>query len=103
MIARHFSPIAPRAAPQEPRPPILFERNRAQTVGATHGSGPAPGARMSLVTGSLPGNSGAKLTYDDLVDMPDDGLRRELIDGELYVTPAPSIRHQAIVLNIGST
>lgn len=58
---------------------------------------------MSLVTGTLPGNSGAKLTYDDLVDMPDDGLRRELIDGELYVTPAPGIRHQAIVLNIGST
>ena len=34
--------------------------------------------------------------------MPDDGLRRELIDGELYVTPSPSIRHQTIVLNIAT-
>lgn len=55
---------------------------------------------MSLVTGSSTRNSGAKLTYDDLLAMPDDGLRRELIDGELYVTPSPNHRHQSIVLNL---
>jgi Uma2 family endonuclease len=57
---------------------------------------------MSLVTGSSTRDSGTKLTYDDLVAMPDDGLRRELIDGELYVTPSPGIKHQTIVLNLGS-
>lgn len=55
---------------------------------------------MSLVTGSSTRDSGAKLTYDDLVAMPDDGLRRELIDGELYVTPSPNRKHQSIVLNL---
>lgn len=37
-----------------------------------------------------------KLTYDDFLLFPDDGLRHELIDGEHYVTPSPNLRHQAI-------
>jgi Uma2 family endonuclease len=38
-----------------------------------------------------------KLTYDDLQDFPDDLLRREIIDGELYVSAAPNVRHQEIL------
>ena len=41
--------------------------------------------------------SRAKLTYDDFVLFPDDGLRHELIDGEHYVTPSPNRTHQEIV------
>ena len=38
-----------------------------------------------------------RLTYDDLEYFPDDGKRREIIDGELYVTPSPNLRHQSLV------
>jgi len=38
-----------------------------------------------------------RLTYDDLEHFPDDRKRREIIDGELYVTPSPSLRHQVLV------
>jgi Uma2 family endonuclease len=40
------------------------------------------------------------LTYEDLRAFPDDNLRRELIDGELFVTPSPSRRHQQTVLKL---
>jgi Uma2 family endonuclease len=41
-----------------------------------------------------------KLTYDDFVQFPDDGKRHELIDGEHYVTPSPSTRHQQVLGNL---
>jgi len=43
-----------------------------------------------------PPDDGLKLTYDDLLQFPDDGQRHELIDGEHYVTPSPTLRHQEI-------
>ena len=44
----------------------------------------------------------AKLTYDDLVAMfPDeDGVRRELIDGELFVMASSFTRHQQLVVRL---
>jgi Uma2 family endonuclease len=35
-----------------------------------------------------------ELEYDDLACLPDDGKRYEILEGELYVTPAPSPFHQ---------
>ncbi|MCC6943677.1 MAG: Uma2 family endonuclease [Thermomicrobiales bacterium] len=37
------------------------------------------------------------LTVDQLDQFPNDGKRREIIGGELYVSPAPQINHQDII------
>jgi len=37
-----------------------------------------------------------KLDYSDLARSPDDGLRYEILEGELLVTPAPSLVHQRV-------
>jgi len=39
-------------------------------------------------------------TVDMLDDLPEDGNRYEVIDGELFVTPAPSDVHQLIVTEL---
>jgi len=44
--------------------------------------------------------TGVKLTYDDYVLFPDDGMRHELIDGEHYVTPSPNRKHQKVSGNL---
>src|SRR2546429_8612071 len=36
------------------------------------------------------------LTYEDYRLLPEDGKRYELMEGELFVSPAPSTRHQTI-------
>jgi Uma2 family endonuclease len=38
------------------------------------------------------------LTYDDLVALPDDGKRYELIGGEVFELPSPSVLHQLALL-----
>jgi Uma2 family endonuclease len=39
-------------------------------------------------------------TVADLERLPDDGNRYEVIDGELFVTPAPSLDHQEAVVQL---
>ena len=41
-----------------------------------------------------------RMTYEDLLELPDDGLRHELIDGEHFVTPSPITAHQLIAGNL---
>jgi Uma2 family endonuclease len=43
---------------------------------------------------------GVKLTYDDFLLFPDDGMRHELIDGEHYVTPSPNTKHQTVSMTL---
>ena len=41
-----------------------------------------------------------KWTYDDWARLPNDGTRYEVIDGELYMTPPPSVPHQFAIANL---
>ncbi|MGH9091803.1 MAG: hypothetical protein ACRDZR_10575 [Acidimicrobiales bacterium] len=49
-----------------------------------------------VVTAVAPDAVGA-FTWDDLQHAPDDSLRRELVAGQLLVTPSPADRHQRAV------
>jgi Uma2 family endonuclease len=41
-------------------------------------------------------------TWDDLAAMPEDNLRREVIDGELQVNPSPDWHHQRLALKVAA-
>lgn len=41
-----------------------------------------------------------RLTYEDYCLLPNDGKRYEIIDGELFVSPAPIPKHQIFVSNL---
>lgn len=43
-----------------------------------------------------------KFTYEDYLLFPDDGKRHELVDGEHYMTPAPSTKHQKVSINLST-
>lgn len=42
----------------------------------------------------------ARWTREQVLALPDDGMRHELIDGELIVTPTPRVRHQEAVMEL---
>ena len=39
-------------------------------------------------------------TYEDLFALPDDGRRYEIIEGELYEMPAPTLDHARVIANL---
>lgn len=41
-----------------------------------------------------------KLTYQDLLDFPEDGKRYEIIGGDLFVAASPSIKHQRLLARL---
>jgi len=43
-----------------------------------------------------------KMTVEQLDALPDDGNRYELIEGDLFVTPAPRAKHQRVVMELAS-
>ena len=49
----------------------------------------------------MPDRSAIRYTYEDYLSIPEDSSRRfEIVDGQLFVTPAPRFRHQQVVGNL---
>jgi len=42
------------------------------------------------------------MTADDLLDLPDDGFRYELVEGDLRKMPPPGRRHGRIIMNLST-
>ena len=51
-------------------------------------------------SGGVMAPGATKLTYEDLLQLPEDGMRHELLAGEHVVTPSPSPRHQTVLKNL---
>ena len=58
-------------------------------------------ATYAAQTGTLPAQG--LWTYDDYARLPDDGMRYEVIRGELYMSAAPRPIHQRIIVRISSS
>jgi Uma2 family endonuclease len=54
---------------------------------------------MTAALSDLPPSGG--WTTDDLDALPEDGVRRELLDGVLLVSPSPTDIHQIIAMRLG--
>ena len=54
--------------------------------------------QLILIGASMnaPVNTTGKYTYREYQCFPDDGKRHEIIDGDHYMSPAPSTRHQTV-------
>jgi Uma2 family endonuclease len=65
----------------------------------TTGSALAAAAPFSVYIQCAMSQPVLKLRYSDLVALPDDGKRHELIDGEHFVTASPYSRHQRVAGN----
>ena len=55
---------------------------------------------MVTPANNIPGPGQGRWTYTHYATIPDNGQRYEVVDGVLFMTPAPSIPHQQIALRI---
>ncbi|MDQ3854949.1 MAG: Uma2 family endonuclease, partial [Chloroflexota bacterium] len=44
--------------------------------------------------------AGRRWTYEELLRLPDDGRRYEILDGELYELPTPTPEHAAVLMRL---
>ncbi len=59
------------------------------------------GGHRELVDGCLLlSRDSGPFTYADLWDLPDDGRKHELLDGQILVSPAPNRTHQRVVTRL---
>lgn len=57
-------------------------------------------ALATLLSGCRPPAGEIILTYDDYAALPNDGKRYEIIEGDIFVSPAPKPNHQNTIGNL---
>lgn len=57
---------------------------------------------VSISADHIAGAQQGHWTYDLYRTLPDDGQRYEIVNGVLYMSPAPNVPHQEVVLEIAS-
>ena len=57
---------------------------------------------MVIPADHIPGPGQGRWTYEDYAAIPDDGQRYEIVDGVLFMAPAPNEWHQSAALEIAS-
>ena len=57
---------------------------------------------MNNMSTDAQSNKLSMITYEDYCLIPDDGKRHEIIDGALFMNPAPNSYHQMIIGRIYS-
>jgi Uma2 family endonuclease len=58
------------------------------------------GGALGMVEVQIPLQERVKFTYQDYLNLPDDGKTYQIINGELFMAPAPSPYHQRVSLQI---
>lgn len=56
--------------------------------------------KTKLLPGQMAPPGPEPFTYQDYLGLPDDGRRYEILEGELYTSPSPSVRHQLVCGNL---
>jgi Uma2 family endonuclease len=59
--------------------------------------------RCNIAVASVPSTPKIQFTYEDYLELPDDGKIYEIIDGELYMSTSPTPNHQTIVHDFSFT
>lgn len=73
-----------------------------QVDGGVHGPDPVHGVIAGAILETMDRSTKKrKLTYEDLLKLPEDDKRHEIIDGVHYVMSSPLLRHQRIVQRVG--
>jgi len=75
---------------------VAVMRSRAAVPGIVAHAELPLAAEESHIMG-MPAVTPPVTTIEDLLALPEDGLRHELLDGEHVVTPAPALRHQWVL------
>src|SRR5262249_54237857 len=92
---------APRRAAGRPALPVLLDRRGRPTIGRGDPPGRPYSEPPALEEPTMTARR-VRFLATDIWEMPENGNRYEVIDGELFVTPPPGSLHQLAVTTLAA-